>query len=238
MVDLFLLRHVFKGLRERFSVFEMEEEKVYFDVPGSRIEGLLSSDKRPTRGSIIICHPHPLFGGDMHSNVVVTLTRIAAMWDFTSLRFNFRGVGGSTGAFGGGIAEREDVKGAIDYLEEQRKPPLILLAGYSFGAIVCFPAGVDDERVRGLIGVAPPLEMFDFGFLRDCPKPKLFVCGDRDAICPPSKMENFFETLLEPKWLRILPSIDHFSYGKKDLLEGAMGNFLERMAETMEKAFD
>ena len=212
-------------------VFEIEEEKVYFDAPGARIEGFLSLDKRPTKGSIIICHPHPLFGGDMHNNVVVAFTRIAAMWDFTSLRFNFRGVGQSTGTFGGGISEKDDVKGAIDFLEEKRKPPMISLAGYSFGAIAGLPVGVDEERVRGLIGVAPPLETFDFGFLRDCPKPKLFVCGDRDTICPPSKMENFFETLSEPKCLLILPGIDHFSYDMKGLLEGAMGGFLERMAE-------
>ncbi|MFX0202418.1 MAG: alpha/beta hydrolase, partial [Candidatus Hodarchaeota archaeon] len=173
----------------------MEEEKVYFQSKGIRIEGLLSLDKGFYRGSIIICHPHPLFGGNMHNNVVTAIARIATMWDFTSLRFNFRGVGESAGTFGGGISEQEDVKGAIDYLEEKRKPPVILVAGYSFGAVACLPIAVNDERVKGLIGVAPPLEMFDFGFLKDCPKPKLFVCGDRDTICPPSKMEEFFETL-------------------------------------------
>ena len=73
--------------------------------------------------------------------------------------------------------------------------------------------------------------MFDFGFLRDCPKPKLLVCGDRDAICPPSKMEEFFETLADPKWLRIFPGIDHFSYDMKGMLEGAIRDFLERMAQ-------
>jgi len=209
----------------------MEEKKISFEAKGARIEGLLSLDRRPSKGLIITCHPHPLFGGDMHNTVVVVLTQIAAMWDFSSLRFNFRGVGESTGTFGGGISEREDVKGAIDYLEETRKPPVILLAGYSFGAIACLPVGVDDERVRGLIGVAPPLEMFDFGFLRECLKPKLFVCGEHDTICPPSRMEEFFETLPGPKWLRILPGIDHFFYGKKGLLEGAIGDFLERMTQ-------
>ena len=209
----------------------MDEERIYFEAGGARIEGFLSMDRRLAKGSIIICHPHPLFGGTMDNNVVTTVAQIAAMWDFSSLRFNFRGVGESTGAFGGGIAEREDVKGAIDYLEERRKPLVILVAGYSFGAIVGLPVGANDERVRGLIGVAPPLEMFDFAFLRDCPKPKLFVCGDRDDICPPPKMEEFFETLLEPKWLRILPGIDHFLYGKKGLLEDAIGDFLERMAQ-------
>ena len=209
----------------------MEEERISFEARGARIEGLLSLDKRPPKGSIIICHPHPLFGGNMDNNVVTAIARIAAMWDFTSLRFNFRGVGESTGTFGGGDSEQGDVKGAIDYLEERRKPPLILIAGYSFGAIPGLPVGVDDERVRGLIGVAPPLDMFDFGFLRHCPKPKLFVCGDRDDICPPLKMEEFFETLSEPKWLQILPGIDHFYYDRKGLLEGAIGDFLERMAQ-------
>ena len=209
----------------------MEEERISFEVKGARIEGLLSRDKESTKGALIICHPHPLFGGNMDNTVVTAIARIAAMWDFTSLRFNFRGVGGSTGTFGGGTAEQGDVKGAIDYLEEERKPPVILVAGYSFGAIAGLPVGVGDKRIRGLIGVAPPLEMFDFGFLRECPKPKLFVCGDRDDICPPSKMEGFFETLSEPKWLRILPGIDHFHYDRKGLLEGTIGDFLERMAQ-------
>ncbi len=209
----------------------MEEERISFEVKEAMIEGLLSLDKESTKGALIICHPHPLFGGSMDNSVVTAVARIAAMWDFTSLRFNFRGVGESTGTFGGGTAEQGDVKGAIDYLEEERKPPVILVAGYSFGAIAGLPVGVDDKRIRGLIGVAPPLEMFDFGFLRECPKPKLFVCGDHDAICPPSKMEGFFETLSEPKWLRILPGIDHFYYDRKGLLEGAIGDFLERMAQ-------
>ena len=209
----------------------MEEERISFEVKEARIEGLLSLDKESTKGGVIVCHPHPLFGGTMHNSVVTAVARIAAMWDFTSLRFNFRGVGESTGTFGGGTAERADVKGAIDYLEEERKPQVILVAGYSFGAIAGLPVGVGDQRIRGLIGVAPPLELFDFEFLRECPKPKLFVCGDRDDICPPSKMEKFFETLSEPKWLRILPGIDHFNYDRKGLLEGAIGDFLERMAQ-------
>jgi hypothetical protein len=209
----------------------MEEERIFFEARGATIEGLLSLDKEFTKGSVIICHPHPLFGGNMYNNVVTAIVRIAAMWDFTSLRFNFRGVGESTGTFGGGTSEQEDVKGAVDYLEERKNPPAIVMAGYSFGAVAGLPIGADDERVTALIGVAPPLEMFDFGFLRECPKPKLFVCGDRDAICHPSKMEEFFETLSEPKWLRILPGIDHFYYDRKGLLEGAIGDFLERMAQ-------
>ena len=209
----------------------MEEERISFEATGARIEGLLSLDKRSPKGSIIICHPHPLFGGDMDNTVVIAIARIAVIGDFTSLRFNFRGVGESTGTFGGGVSEQKDVEGAIDFLDEKGRHPLILLAGYSFGAIAGLPVGVNDERVRGLIGVAPPLEMFDFGFLRDCTKPKLLVCGDRDAICPPSKMEEFFETLADPKWLRIFPGIDHFSYDMKGMLEGAIMDFLERMAQ-------
>jgi len=209
----------------------VEEERISFEVKGARIEGFLSTDEPPPKGAIIICHPHPLFGGTMDNGVVVGIARIAAMWDFASLRFNFRGVGGSTGQFGGGIGEREDVKGAIDYLAERKKPPVIVLAGYSFGAIACLPVGTKDERVGGLIGVAPPLDMFDFGFLTDSSKPKLFVCGDRDTICPPSKMEDFFKNLSGPKWLRILPGVDHFFYDRRGLLEGAVGDFLERMAQ-------
>jgi alpha/beta superfamily hydrolase len=209
----------------------VEEERIFFNAKRMRIEGLLSVDKEFAKGGVIICHRHPLFGGTMYNNVVTVIARIATMWDFTSLRFNFRGVGESGGTFGGGTSEQEDVRGAIDYLEAKGKPPVIILAGYSFGAIAGLPVGVDDERVRGLIGVAPPLEMFDFGFLRKCLKPKLFVCGEHDTICPPSKMEEFFETLSGPKWLRILPGIDHFYYDRKGLLEGAMGDFLERMVQ-------
>ncbi len=209
----------------------VEEERIFFNAKRMKIEGLLSVDKEFAKGGVIICHPHPLFGGNMYNNVVTAIARTATMWDFTSLRFNFRGVGESAGTFGGGTSEQEDVRGAIDYLEAKRKPPVIILVGYSFGAIAGLPVGVDDGRVRGLIGVAPPLEMFDFGFLRECPKPKLFVCGEHDTICPPSKMEEFFETLSGPKWLRILPGIDHFYYDRKGLLEGAMGDFLERMVQ-------
>ena len=125
----------------------MEEERIFFEARGARIEGLLSLDKEPTKGSVIICHPHPLFGGNMYNNVVAAIVRIAAMWDFTSLRFNFRGVGESTGTFGGGTSEQGDVKGAVDYLEGRKNPPAIVMAGYSFGAIAGLPASLILKRV-------------------------------------------------------------------------------------------
>ena len=191
----------------------MKEEKVLIPSNGVQLEGLLSIQEASSfRGGVVLCHPHPQYGGDMDHPVVTTAAEAAFEEGFSTLRFNFRGVGESGGSYGEGIGERVDVKAVADYLYSRLKDnrfPLILV-GYSFGAWVGFPVAVEDERFEGVVAIAPPLEIFDFGFLKGYKKRKLFIVGNRDLFCPASRLEEWYRQLEEPKSLSVIPGADHF----------------------------
>jgi len=156
----------------------MKEEKVFIPSAGLQLEGLLSiQGARSFRGGVICCHPHPQYGGDMNHPVMTTTLEAAFQEGFSTLRFNFRGVGESEGSYAEGIGERQDVKAVANYLDSRLKgdPSLLILVGYSFGAWAGFPIAVEDERFEGMVAIAPPLEIYDFGFLKGCKKKKLFM---------------------------------------------------------------
>ena len=191
----------------------MKEEKIYIPCNQVRLEGLLSIQEASSfKGGVILCHPHPQYGGDMDHPVVTTAAEAAFQEGFSTLRFNFRGVGESGGSYGEGIGEREDVKAAADYLHSTLKvnPSPLILVGYSFGAWAGFPVAIQDERFGGMVAIAPPLQIYDFGFLKGCKKKKLFVAGNRDLFCPVSRLEEWYRQLEEPKSLSVIPGADHF----------------------------
>ncbi|RLJ02607.1 MAG: alpha/beta hydrolase, partial [Candidatus Aenigmatarchaeota archaeon] len=111
----------------------MKEEKVFFQAGDVKIEGMLYN--APGEKGAVVTHPHPLYGGDMHNNVVETVVQAYREKGYATLRFNFRGVGRSTGSYDEGIGEQEDVRAALAYLTGTGKTS-IDLAGYSFGAWV------------------------------------------------------------------------------------------------------
>lgn len=191
----------------------MKEEKVFIPSTGIQLEGLLNVQEASFfKGGVVLCHPHPQYGGDMDHPVITTAAEAASEEGFSTLRFNFRGVGESGGSYGEGVGEREDVRAAADYLYSRRKDnhsPLILV-GYSFGAWAGFPIAIQDERFEGMVAIAPPLQIYEFGFLKGCKKKKLFVAGDRDLFCPRSLLEEWYRQLDESKSLAIIPGADHF----------------------------
>jgi len=209
----------------------MKEEKVFIPSSGIRLEGLLSVHEAfPFERGIVACHPHPLYGGNMFNPVVATVVRAADEEGFSTLRFNFRGVGESEGTYDEGRGEREDVKSAIDYLWQRQKdsgPPMVLM-GYSFGAWAGFPVGIEDRRIKGLIAVAPPLAMYDFGFLRGCKKKKLFIVGDRDLYCPVQVLEDWHKELEEPNSLCIIEGADHFLFSHTGEIIPVVREFLRQ----------
>jgi alpha/beta superfamily hydrolase len=201
----------------------MREERVLIPGNGIKLEGLLSiHEALSSKGGLIVCHPHPQYGGDMDNAVVVTAVEAAIHEGFSTLRFNFRGAGKSEGTYADGEGEKEDVRAALSYLSSRLSGEdlPIHLAGYSFGAWVGVPVAVEDERVKGIVAIAPPLEMYNFKFLMSCKKPKLIIAGSRDFLCPAASLEDLYHQIEEPKSLRIIPGADHFfSSGLQSLVE-------------------
>ena len=209
----------------------MREEKVLISSAAIRLEGLLSNQEAlQLKGGVILCHPHPQHGGNMYNPVITTAAEVASQEGFLTLRFNFRGVGESEGSYEEGIGEREDVKAVIDYFYSKLKGanPLLVLLGYSFGAWVGLSVAVEDGRIGGVVGIAPPLEIYGFTFMEKYKKKKLFVAGSQDPICPTSVLEAWFQPLEEPKSLAIIPEADHFFFSHTHLLIQPIREFLRK----------
>jgi alpha/beta superfamily hydrolase len=194
----------------------MKETRVSFLSGSLILEGVLGiPEGTGPFPAVVVCHPHPLYGGSMDNNVVYGLCDTLAQASFISLRFNFRGVGGSQGEFGDGIGEQSDVKAAVSFLSTLKDvdPQRIGLAGYSAGAGFALPVGFDDTRIKALAAVSPPLSMFNLDFLESCPKPKFLILGGRDDFTPADQFLEFCQNLAEPKECETIEGAEHFWWG-------------------------
>jgi uncharacterized protein len=197
------------------------EETVSIPGPGITLEGQLTAGAKP--GGAVITHPHPLFGGDMANNVVLTAVRALAARGMSALRFNFRGVGRSTGTYGGGIEEADDVAAALAFLKSRTPGPHLVL-GYSFGAAVAGRALLQGLSTDGAILLAPPIAFMDLSFLPRVPGLRLIVVGDRDELCPlPGLRALMAESQpasgATPAEIQVIEGADHFfGNGEAELL--------------------
>src|SRR5512139_3138057 len=138
-----------------------------FMIPAGdvELEAQLREPAGEIRGAAVVCHPHPVYGGTMDNRVVYRAAKSAAAAGFAALRFNFRGAGSSTGSFDQGIGEKDDVAAALDWLEGRYPGRFMALGGYSFGAWVGFQIGCEDRRIRALLGLGLPLNLYPMDFL-------------------------------------------------------------------------
>ncbi|HSO18188.1 MAG TPA: alpha/beta fold hydrolase [Desulfosarcina sp.] len=188
-------------------------EKIHFRCVDLLLEGLYESGT-PERG-VVVTHPHPLYGGDMRNPVVEAIHKAYRRAGFTTLRFNFRGTGKSTGTFANGIGERADVAAAVDCLRS-RGVRHIHLAGYSFGAWVNANALQGDVSADGLIMVAPPLAFIAFDGALRLPMLSTVVVGSRDDFAPPDLVRAGMLRWNARARLEIIDGADHFFFGHLD----------------------
>lgn len=203
-----------------------KEERVMFASGDLTLEGLLS--RGGGRRGLVISHPHPLYGGEMGNHVVGIIQEVFAGKGWTTLRFNFRGMGRSQGKYDEGVGEQEDVGAAVRYLQGQGLQE-IFLAGYSFGAWVNAQAALELPEVSGSILVAPPQAMMDFSFLQDDAKTKLVIVGEWDTFGPLGEIRKVFGGMRTPPQLRIIPEADHFFNGATADLRQDLESFLKEM---------
>jgi uncharacterized protein len=202
------------------------EEQVMFPVGEISLEGLYAASTQASQIGAVVCHPHPLYGGEMHNNIVTALIQAFQQAGIATVRFNFRGVGRSGGSHDQGSGEVEDVKAAVTYLLSRQSVATVVVAGYSFGSMVGLRAGAADDRVHKLIGVALPMGFSDPSFLLSSAKPKLLISGDNDNYCPLPVLNEFFAKLIEPKTLVTVAGADHFFWGQEGEVAKAAMAFL------------
>jgi len=187
------------------------------------LEGALALPAGARHG-VVVCHPHPLYGGDMDNPVVTTVAEACAGAGLATLRFNFRGVGGSGGAWDEGRGEQADVRSALAHLRARLPASARLaLAGYSFGAAMSAAVAEGGEPLAGLALVAPPLGVRPWqppaSLVVD--GPLLLIAGDSDQYCPVAALTALARAL--PKaTLTVIDGTDHFFFMGLDRLAAAV----------------
>ena len=184
-------------------------------IPASHghLEAILKEPAGEARGVAVVCHPHPLGGGTMHNKVVFRAAAGLVDAGLVTLKFNFRGVGASTGTHNEIEGGKEDVRDALDYMIETYPGEEITLAGFSFGSRTGMEVGMADERVVRLISVGTPVDKYnDFEFLTGLRKPILFVQGDKDEFAAIENLRKLVDTVSKtaPTELVVFEDCGHF----------------------------
>ena len=177
------------------------------------------------RGAGVVCHPHPLQGGTMHTKAVFRAAQALADVKIAALRFNFRGVGTSTGSYDQGIGEKEDVLAALDWLEEKHPGLPLVVGGFSFGSMVALSAAAADPRVVALFGLGLPIRMYDYGFLATVQKPVLVVQGEEDEFGSGPEVEPVVAALGTHVTLVRIPDADHYFNAHMDEMKAALSQY-------------
>jgi len=198
-------------------------ESHFIAGPAGRLEALLEEpeDQEP-RFAVLVCHPHPLYGGTMHNKVVYRMTRGLRRAGAVALRFNFRGVGASEGQHAHMTGEIEDARAALSWLRERYPALPFALAGFSFGSRVITELGCSLDDVSFLMAVGFPTEKWPSDYLHTCPAPKIFIQSTNDQYGPRADLARHYQLFAVPKQLIWIEAADHFFSGGLEELEEAV----------------
>ena len=190
--------------------------EVVREIPGAigPLEALLDSSASAPRAVVIFGHPLPIEGGTMHTKVVFQSAKALARIGCAVLRFNFRGVGRSAGAWDEGRGERDDYRAAIDFAAGRYPGVELWAAGFSFGSHIAMSVGAEDDRICTLIGIAPPVNKYDFTVAAASPKPKFIVHGIEDELIPLKTVRELYARMADPKELVEIDRANHLFDGQ------------------------
>ena len=205
--------------------------------PAGQLEAVLNQGAPDAHFAALVCHPHPLGGGNLHNKVVYHAMKVLndPAWGLgcPALRFNFRGTGLSQGEHDGG-AETGDVKAGMDWLDREFRLPLIVV-GFSFGAAMalraCCQPGAEHRNLRALIALGLPTtaqgRAYRYSFLDNLTISKLFLSGDRDQLAPPEQLTAVVASAAAPKRLVLIPGADHFFSDRLEPMQRALAGWLK-----------
>lgn len=194
-------------------------------APHGHLEARIREPDGDARAAAVICHPHPRHGGTLHTKVVFRSAQALNDVRIRALRFNFRGVGTSTGSWDGGVGEKDDARAALDWLAEDAGEVPLIAAGFSFGSMVGLRVGADDSRVRALVGLGLPVDHYDYSFLADVEKPTLVVQGEDDEFGKGERVRSVVDSLGDHVGLVVVPGSGHFFHEHFDELKSAIREF-------------
>lgn len=203
---------------------------LHLEGKAGQLEAILNVGAEGAEYAAVVAHPHPLFGGTMHNKVVFHAMKALNTFGFPVLRFNFRGVGTSTGEHDYGRGEIDDVRTALEWMKNEFDLQLIF-AGFSFGSATGLRAVCGDRGVAGIAALGLPLSAdgrtYDYALLAQCTQPKLFLSGDHDEFADAAALRKTLETAAEPKRIVLVPNADHFFTGHLNELRTEVESWVE-----------
>ena len=207
--------------------------EVIFTGPAGRIEGRYHPARQKNAPIAIVLHPHPQFGGTMNHQIIYQLYYAFVHRGFAAIRFNFRGVGRSQGAFDHGTGELSDAASALDWAQSiNPEARSCWIAGFSFGAWIGMQLLMRRPEIEGFISIAPPANLYDFSFLAPCPSSGLIVHGDKDAVVPHKDVTGLVDKLKTQKGIiieqKVIPGANHFFDGKVEPLMQSVSAYLDK----------
>jgi uncharacterized protein len=201
------------------------------EIPGAigPLECLIDRPKSTPRAAVVFAHPLPIEGGTMHTKVVYQSAKALADIGCVVLRFNFRGVGRSAGSWDEGRGEMDDYRKAMDYMAAAHPGLDMWAAGFSFGSYIAMTSGADDERICAMIGIAPPVDRYEFGSVKLSTKPKFVIHGEMDELISLKLVRQFYAQLKDPKELIEIDGANHLFDGQAaevgDALRELLGDY-------------
>jgi uncharacterized protein len=181
------------------------------------------------RAAVVFAHPHPKYGGTMHTKVVYQAAKALSRIGCAVLRINFRGAGASAGSFSDGPGEMEDFRAALDFMRVRYPDARLWAGGMSFGSWIALNVGAERPDVSTLVGIAPPVATYDFEAVARSPKAKFFIQGSHDELCPLKDLREFYARAAEPKELAVIDGADHLFDGQvsevADAIEELLGDW-------------
>ena len=194
--------------------------------PAGPLEALLDLPAGSPRVGVVFAHPLPIKGGTMHTKVVFQSAKALNRIGCAVLRFNFRGVGRSAGTWDNGRGEMDDYRAAVDFLSGRYPDLEVWAAGFSFGSYIAMTSGADDDRICTLIGIAPPVNRYEFASVKLSTKPKFVVHGESDELIPLKAVREFYAQLQEPKEFVEIDRANHLFDGQASEVGDALEELL------------
>jgi hypothetical protein len=207
--------------------------KVYFLGSAGRIEGMYYQSENPLAESVLVLHPHPLYGGTMNNTIIYNISKLFVENGFSVLRINFRGVGNSDGSFSNGVGELEDASTALNWLYSyNQRSSRFWVAGFSFGAWIGMQLLMRRPEIERFIAVSPPVSRYNFSFFSPCPIPGAIFQGGNDEIAIPEATTSLYNKTVDDGdgvnvSYDIIEDADHFFLGKEQALYEKVDSYIK-----------
>jgi alpha/beta superfamily hydrolase len=196
---------------------------IIINGPAGRMEARYSHSKMANAPLALILHPAPDRGGSMNHRIPYSIYQAMVARGFSTLRFNFRGVGESQGVYDKGEGELSDAAAALDWMQALNpNAPFVWIAGFAFGSWIGMQLLMRRPEIKGFVAVSPPANEIDFSFLAPCPQSGIIIHGERDNIIPQDSVQKVVERLNAQKGIavdyRVIPNANHFFNDQVDVM--------------------